>query len=61
MTENQAYKDNIHEFDNMVDDQIFDRDSPEVTTESQVKKKRGRPKGVKNSLKLDEQWIPEKG
>ena len=59
--ENCWNKDNIHEFDNMVDDQNFDRESPEVTTESQVKKRRGRPKGVKNSLKLDEEWIPEKG
>ena len=59
--ENCWNKDNVHEFDNMVDDQNFDRESPEVTTESQVKKRRGRPKGVKNSLKLDEEWIPEKG
>ena len=54
-------KGNVHEFDNMVDDQNFDRESPEARTDSQVKKRRGRPKGVKNSLKLDEEWIPEKG
>ena len=50
---------NVQEFDNMVEDQNVHFNSLKHTTNSQNTKKRGRPKGVKNSTKVDDDWTSE--